>query len=211
MSKGINIVGSKRSDSLERDQFDLYKSPKRVIKDLLHLIRLNDFNIWENACGDGVLVTELKKFTNSNVVGSDIKNYTGKYFVNDFLVNPSWFKKKFGIKPDVIITNPPYKHATIWVIKSLKASDRYVILLLKLVFLEGVNRHTELFRRYEQLKNIYIYSFRLRVTHKLYRSRSAGTVCYAWFVWDKLYSGQPVINWIPKTHHTTASLLDYFK
>ena len=65
-------------------------------------------------------------------------------------------------------------------------------MFLKIQFLEGKKRR-ELFRKYPP-KTIYVATKRLGCA-KSGETFTAGAVCYAWFVWEKGFSGDPIIKW----------------
>jgi len=200
---GINLTGARRTEGT-RHKDDWYKTPAKALDDLLEVWFVRGFRtpIWENACGDGVLVKKLKEMGYRYTVGSDLVNRSnGAYAVNDFLDNPYWFVDEHHIQPTTIITNPPFKHALEWVQKSLKVvtDDGLVILLLKFTFLESLKRR-KFFRSNRQLKYVFVYSKRLQIWKgdevKPVNIRNSGTIMYAWFVWDKTYNGLPSIDWI---------------
>ena len=98
-----------------------------------------------------------------------------------------------------IITNPPYKYAKEFVEHALEISPNgtRVAMLLKLIFLEGKGRRA-LFKRYPP-KYIYVFSERILCAlggdfTKQYHS----AMCYAWFVWEKGFNGEPIVRWLDK-------------
>ena len=113
-----------------------------------------------------------------------------------------------------IITNPPYKYGAEFVEKSMEIidNDRYVIMLLKLTFLEGTKRY-ELFKKYPP-KFIYVFSDRINCAKngefEKY-SEQGGAACYCWYVWQKGFNGDPIIKWVNsvdllKENHKSNSL-----
>ena len=100
-----------------------------------------------------------------------------------------------------ILTNPPYKFAKEFVLKalSLVKKGRKVYMFLKLTFLEGKSRYNELFSKYPP-KAIHVFSERVMCAKNgNFEEMKAGggsAVAYAWFVWEKGYNGQTVIDWI---------------
>ena len=99
-----------------------------------------------------------------------------------------------------IITNPPYKYAKEFVKHALDTSSigTKVAMFLKLTFLESKSRK-ELFEKYPP-KVVYVSSSRLQCARNgdfTEYSKGVGTaVAYAWFVWEKGYTGEPIIRWI---------------
>lgn len=204
MSRGLNIVGAKRTDGTGREIHDYYATDPLTINDLCHFEDISGI-VWENAVGEGNLYNELIKIPSvSKVIGTDlIDRAKGKFKINNFLQN----NKPFHEKPDWIITNPPYKHGKEWVIRSLDAvkDTGKVALLMKLAFLESVSRY-EMFKN-TPLKSVYVYSKRVGVYKNNVKTKNSGLTAYAWYIWDKTYSSsiEPRINWINRGNMNTSS------
>lgn len=181
---------SNHSDS-EREEHDYYATDPEAVEKLLDIETFNHY-ILEPACG-GCHITNVLIEHGFDVVSKDIidrgaENQTG---IEDFL--------KFNPKPKNsrdIITNPPYKYATEFAQHALDVSQETVkvAMFLKLTFLEGVKRK-KLFDKYPPKK---IYVFRSRVDcwkNGIKPDKPSKAVCYAWFVWEKGYTGDTVIKW----------------
>lgn len=112
--------------------------------------------------------------------------------VKDFL---SITKDELKFSPD-IITNPPYAFAKEFVEHSLDISmdSVKVAMLLKIQFLESKKRY-ELFQRYPP-KKIYVFVNRVSCGKNGVFGKNGSAVCYAWFVWEKGYTGLPQVDWI---------------
>lgn len=97
-----------------------------------------------------------------------------------------------------IITNPPYNKAKEFVEKSLDvvSNGHKVAMFLKLTFLESKGRK-ELFEKYPPEK-VYVFRERAKCAmngdEKEFNKSSA--VCYAWFIWRKGFTGDPIIKWL---------------
>ena len=151
---------------------------------------------WECACGEGHL-SEVLKSHGYNVKSSDLidRGYPGTEVI-DFL---NTRKSDVDVRRD-IITNPPYKYAKEFVEHSLYISEpgTKIAMFLKLTFLESKSRR-KLFDKYPP-KVVYVSSSRLQCAKngdfKTY-GKSVGTaVAYAWFIWEKGFTGHPIIKWI---------------
>lgn len=100
-----------------------------------------------------------------------------------------------------ILTNPPYKYATEFVLKALELlrPGRSCYMFLKLTFLEGKRRREELFDKCPP-RAIYVFSERVLCAKnaEFDRMREGGgsAVAYAWFVWQKGYTGATEVRWI---------------
>lgn len=112
--------------------------------------------------------------------------------VRDFL---SITKDDLKFSPD-IITNPPYSLAKEFVEHSLDISmdSVKVAMFLKIQFLESKKRY-DLFMKYPP-KKIYVFTNRVSCGKNGVFSKDGSAVCYAWFVWEKGYTGLPQVDWI---------------
>ena len=184
---------SNHSDS-ERADLDYYATPAEAVEKLLFAESYSfSHNILEPACG-GCHISKVLAEHGFDVVSYDIihrgaEQQTG---IQDFLkYNPQLHNKRD------IITNPPYKYATEFAEHALDISgDKVkVAMFLKLTFLEGGKRK-RLFDKYPPVR---IYVFRNRIDcwkNGIKPEKESKAVCYAWFVWEKGYSGRPQIHWI---------------
>ena len=125
-----------------------------------------------------------------NVRSSDLYNRCGNEIFNFLSTeNTLW--------DGHIITNPPYKYATEFVYKALDIvpDGRKVCMFLKIQFLEGKTRR-ELFRKHPP-KVVYVSSSRLLCApNGNFATTNGSAVAYAWFVWEKGYTGDTIIRWI---------------
>lgn len=182
---------SNHSDS-ERAELDYYATDPEAVKMLLE-VETFDHYIFEPACGgchiSKVLIDEGFDVLSTDIVNRGSEHQTG---VGDFL--------QFNPKPRNsrdIITNPPYKYAAEFAEHALDISQESVkvAMFLKLTFLEGAKRK-RLFDKYPPKK---IYVFRNRVDcwkNGIQPEKPSKAVCYAWFIWEKGFSGLPQISWI---------------
>lgn len=68
-------------------------------------------------------------------------------------------------------------------------------MFLKLTFLEGKKRK-ELFKKYPP-KTIYVSSGRLGCAKNgLFATHLNNAIAYAWYVWEKGFTGDPIVKWI---------------
>ena len=94
-----------------------------------------------------------------------------------------------------IVTNPPYTYAKEFVEHAMDISSNgtKVAMLLKLTFLEGKKRR-ELFDKYPPMR-VYVFSSRISCgKNGVFTGGRA--VAYAWFIWEKGVTRDPVIKWI---------------
>jgi len=94
---------------------------------------------------------------------------------------------------DWIITNPPYSLATEFAEHALDCANN-VALLCKIQFLEGVKRF-EFFKNHPP-KKVCVFSSRLKIYKNGTKTNNSTMLCFAWFIWEKSFSGQTTIEWI---------------
>lgn len=186
--QAMRMVGT--NNNQERAKDDFYKTPPKATKALL---KKEDFegDIWEPACGDGAISKVLEEY-GYDVLSTDLvdRGYGqgGKDFLKDDLFSDSF-------KYDNIVTNPPFKKGLEFVKQAKRSACHKIAFLLKTLFLESKSRY-EMFQDKEfPLKTVYQFSKRIN-PHKKGEEVSSGTMAFAWFVWDKSYSGKPQIEWI---------------
>lgn len=178
----------------ERQKEDFYATEPKALE--LFIKKLEEdgvyirHEVWEPACGMKHLskVLEDKGIT---VRSSDIIDRGVGALIEDFLEsNILWYGD--------ILTNPPFNLAEKFVEKGneiLKEDGSKLFLFLKIQFLEGKKRK-ELFKKYPP-KYVYCYSARQKCARDgEFDKYTATTQFYAWFVWEKGFSGETVIRWI---------------
>ena len=173
-----------------REENDFYATNPKALKQFLEVFgeKLNE-PVWECACGKGHLAEELIKHK-YNVIPTDIiaRGY-GSASIN--------FLEQTDIHNGDILTNPPFKLAEEFVEKgmSLLQENKRLILFLKIQFLEGQKRR-ELFKKYPP-KYVYVHSERQQCARDgEFEKYTATTQFYAWYVWEKGFSGETIIKWI---------------
>lgn len=185
--KTFTLIGAHGKEDRQRE--DYYATDPQALKPLLENVYFED--VWECACGGGHLsnvlesLGKLKRKSDIYDRGCQAEIFD---FLNDFL-NTNWSGD--------IITNPPYANALEFVKKSLQiiAPQRKAAFLLRIQFLEGSERR----RFFEKNPPKYVFVFSNRVTcakNGDFEKYSGSAMCYAWFVWEKGFKGDPVIKWI---------------
>lgn len=174
----------------EREENDFYATDPSAIDDLLKYETF-DKNIWECAVGKGHLAERLKQY-GYTVKGTDIidRGYPGTEIV-DFL------NEKYDFEGD-IITNPPYKYCSKFILNALDSISKghKVAMFLKLQTLEGQKRYEEIYSKYPP-KTIYVYSKRKNCAKNgEFEKYPSSAVCYAWFAWIKGEYGCTELKWI---------------
>lgn len=192
-----STLGARNFAIEERETNDYYATNPESLEIFLNRlekdnIKLNK-NIWECACGEGHLSKVLDR-GGYNVLSTD-KVDRGYGTIQDFLE----YNGKFN---GDILTNPPYKFAKEFVEHSIECINEgnYVIMFLKLQFLEGKKRK-EMFNKYPP-KYVYVFSERQRCAMNgdfnkyINNGGTHGAVAYCWYLWEKGFNGEPIIRWL---------------
>ena len=180
------ILGASNHSKLTREGNDYYATDPKAVELLLEKEKFSN-KLLEPSCGEGHISKVLQD------AGYQVESHdsvdrgfgTVKVF---FTV------EKFD---GDIITNPPYKIALDFVKHSLEIipDGNKVAMFLKIQFLESKSRR--IFFDEFSPKKIYVASSRLICAMNgefdKYKSSAA---CYAWFIWEKGYTGKPEIDWI---------------
>jgi len=185
-------LGASSHSGKEREKNDFYATDPMAINKLMAACDFFPDHVWECACGKGHLSERLKDL-GFEVTSSDIID-RGYGYVQDFLA-----ADKMPYKGDCcIITNPPYKYATEFVLHALELlhEGQYCAMFLKTTFLEGQSRYDKIFK---STPPKCIYQFTKRVLCAIngeFGDLKSSAVSYAWFVWQKGYKGDTTVCWI---------------
>lgn len=183
----LKTLGASNLSKAERSELDFYATDPRTIKALLDAEKFDEY-IWEPGSGTGNIVNVLKDY-GYNVWSTDIHDYGCQDNIIDFL---DFYDHWNGD----IIGNPPYKLATEFVEKALSLVEdgHKVVMLLRLQFLEGQKRYTNIFSK-GGLEKVWCFVNRqVCVTDNNFNAGSA--IAYAWFQFKKGYKGKPTIEWL---------------
>lgn len=212
----FKCLGASSHTDHDRAEFDYYATDPIAAKLLLEVEPDLD-NIWECAVGEKHLA---KVFEDAGKLGrmSDVVNRTDddRVEIVDFLARPSGLLAKKEVWNGSIVTNPPYAFSLPFVQRALELvpNGRKVCMFLKLTFLEGKERKQ--FFIENPPKCIYVSSSRITcaMNGEFYKpkmkdgkevigadskpvmEKQSSAVCYAWFVWEKGFKGDPIIKWI---------------
>lgn len=172
-----------------REENDYYATDPKAIEYLLKYEYFNK-NIWECACGEGNLSKVLKE-KGFNVYSTDLidRGYQDKTL--DFLEsNVKWHGD--------IITNPPFKYATEFILKSLDSVEigHKVAMLLKINYLSGKKRFEEIYSKYPPLK-VYVFNGRIACSKNNDPKGFKNTAMdYVWMIWEKGQFAPTQLKWI---------------
>lgn len=192
--RGTSLVGG--SVNYERVENDFYATDPQSVKDLLNIANIQGSSFYEPCVGQGHIAEVLKSyFPNAEVIGSDLidRGYP-KTILLDYL------KDDNNIQTDWIISNPPYKYAKEFVDRALSQTKKGVAMFLKIQFLEGQTRK-KWFKK-NPPKYVYVFSKRQdpwrdgASSNPKTGKKWGSTMCFAWFIWEKDFNGEPTIRWL---------------
>ena len=185
----FTCLGASNHTDHDRAEHDYYATEPKAAELLLEVEpELN--NIWECACGEGHLAEVFDKYGKLSLSTDLIYRGYGSRESVDFLTQTEAYQGD-------IATNPPYKYAQQFVEHALELINkgRKVCMFLKLTFLEGKARK-ELFKQHPP-KKVYVCSGRLKCAlNGYFEATGQSAACYAWFIWEKGFTGKPTIEWI---------------
>ena len=155
----------------------------------------------EPACGAGHMAKPLQEYFR-RVQSSDAFDY-GFGSQRDFLTYP------FAANSvDWVITNPPFRLAEQFILRSLDIARVGVAILARTVFLESIGRYSRIFQKRPPTK---FAQFTERVPMFRGRLDKNGSTAtgYAWFVWENGVEDASRLLWIPPCRKTLERETDY--
>ena len=187
-AKVFKTLGSSNHTPNERAANDYYATEPQAVEMLLQMETFAPV-IWEPACGEGH-ISKVLAAHGYEVISTDlIYRGFGEPEPMDFLT------ETFPNFEGDIITNPPYSAGLEFVERALETvrPGGKVAMFLKVQFLEG-KRRGELFAKTPP-RTIYISRSRLACAKNGDFEHTEKAIAYAWYVWEKGFTGDPVIKW----------------
>lgn len=187
-AKVFKTIGSSNHTPDERAAHDYYATDPQAVEMLLALETFSPL-IWEPACGEGHISKVLAAHGHEVISTDLIYRGFGDPEPMDFLI------ETFPDFEGDIITNPPYSAGLEFVERALETvrPGGKVAMFLKVQFLEG-KRRGELFAKTPP-KTVYISRSRLACAKNGDFFHIEKAIAYAWYVWEKGFTGDPVIKW----------------
>ena len=161
-------------DNVPRNKDDFYPTPPEPTRSLLkeEFSVLKEFkNIWEPACGDGAMVSEIKG-AGLSVIASDLIDRGAEAEIRSF------YDFKAPLAP-AIITNPPFNECNsgAWIRHALEVLKvEYMALLLPLNW-PGAESRAGLWAKHPPSR-VYLMRWRIDFT-----GAGSPPMLNAWFVW----------------------------
>jgi len=163
---------------------------------------LADLTCLEPACGAGHMAKALAEYFKA-VTCWDIHDY-GYGQQKDFLKGPY----ELG-SSDWVITNPPFRLAEEFVIRSLAVANFGVAILARTVFIESVGRYERLFK--SRPPSIYAqFTERVPMVKGRLDKKATTATSYCWLIWLKsAITETPKLIWIPPCRKKLERSQDY--
>jgi hypothetical protein len=134
--------------------------------------------VWEPACGEGHMAEVIAEFASGQVIASDVFDYGYGQAPIDFLHDEPL------VRPDWIITNPPFNLACEFTLHALDLASEGVAMLARTTWIEGKGRYEKLFR--DRPPTIYApFVERVPMCKGRWDPTASTATSYAWFVWRK--------------------------
>ena len=189
-----------------RDSLDDFPTPPWATRALLeHVLddkqSLSQLLCLEPACGVGHMAKVLHEYF-GEVRCSDVHPY-GYGEVRDYLAVPYETNSC-----DWVITNPPFRLAEAFVLRSLNVARKGVAILARTVFIESVGRYRNVFRDTPPAKFAQFTERVPMVKGRLDKKASTATG-YGWLVWEKENASSPMLVWIPPCRKALEREGDY--
>lgn len=190
----FTTLGASNHALEEREQHDYYATDPKAVELLLELEQFAPV-IWEPACGEGH-ISKVLQAHGYEVISTDlIYRGFGDPEPLDFLT-----ETLEGFEGD-IITNPPYSMGLEFVQKALesvrpggKASGPVGKWLCSEGSVFGGTEAGAILQEYPP-RTVYISRSRLACYKNGDMSKTDSAIAYAWYVWEKGFTGDPVIKW----------------
>lgn len=187
---------------------DFFPTPPWATRALLaHVIPDATGLAWEPAAGEGHMAAVLAEHF-AEVWRSDVHDYGGLNALGSFVgVGPDVVACP-QLRPDWVITNPPFNLAVEFVERALDEAGQGVAVLVRTAWLEGAERYERLFRD-SPPTIVAPFVERVPMVKGRWDPEASTATAYAWIVWRRcpLLPGQsglgswaktaPTLIWIP--------------
>ena len=178
-----------KNDTGFRRAADMYETPYSMTRQLLDVERFAPGeDTLEPACGNGAILDVLIEAGFDSWLKNDLMFDWGK----DFLAE-DWDACRY------VITNPPYRLATEFILKAKTVADWKIAFLLPTDYLHGAERYERVFQdTVFPLARVWTFIRRPMLGDAIRKDGKyrTGMQTYAWFVWDKTHRGPAELGWI---------------
>lgn len=198
-SSALSKIGNKITKKGLRQFHNFYATHPSCVSDILRVETFNHF-VLEPFCGIGSISEVLKKH------GYEVESYdivdrgygkVGDFFEVDF--EQGWYD---------IVSNPPYtENLTDIINRCISLCHSKVALLMPLRYLSGAERYREIYQINPPAR-IYVYQERIGIAmngdFEKYNDPGANREIYAWYIWQKDYTGVTELHWLHNDRTETS-------
>jgi len=198
--------------TFKRFKFDFYPTPPSCVSAIFDDFKKRQphfltgwwdgkFKVLDAGAGTGIWGKVLKKkFPNLQfqLWGVDIQNLPNPKEYDYWLTNHDFLSEQGHLlitedSYDMVMGNPPYKYAEEFVRKSLDLTKDggYVIMLVRLAFLESIKRGTGLFK---EVPPLYVSVLSRRPS--FHQDGKTGSLAYCVVVWKKGTNSKTELAWL---------------
>lgn len=179
-----------------RASLDFFPTPLWATRALCEFLQRNHCKFdscWEPACGEGHMVRPLREYF-ATVHASDVQRYAGiAHNLDDFLLPVPRLQGCVTW----IVTNPPFLLAEQFALRAMSLASDGVALLVRSAFLEGIGRHTNLFKPYPP-SWVLQFTERVPMIEGRLSKTAVSATAYCWLVWSlPTHSYTTRLHWIP--------------
>lgn len=174
----------------QRKKSDFYETHHSLT---LQLVQHEDFNYsecWDPACGN-------------KAIGHVIRDMFFNFYENDIKYGDDFLTSAVH-EIESIITNPPFSLAHEFIQKAKSIYTKKIAFLLPLSYLHGQKRYED--KIFSELKCIYVFTRYPMLGEPLREDGKYNTGCivYAWYIWEKGWTNEPVIRWIDNNQYVLS-------
>ena len=203
------------------DELDYYPTPPWGTRALCNFLEgvfyarahaLEDMSVWEPACGEGYMSRPLGEYF-KRVVATDLQDFSARFpdqaRQEDFLLDWGAPDETY----DWIITNPPFVQGQAFVERSLRLAKKGVAMLVRLAFLETIERYHKLLKP-SPPSIILQFVERLPMEKGKCRKEAVSATAYCWLIWDLEVTDETDVqmgtrfHWIPPGTRAEMELVE---
>lgn len=189
-TKVFTPIAASNHSSGTRAALDYYATDAKAIDSLIRAYPLPP-RVLEPCCGCGSLSERLKSF-GIEVISEDLYDHGYGTVGKDFFL-----RTEMPEGCTCIVTNLPYKEILRGTLHALSILPAGGVLcsFCKTTFLESKARYQQLFSK-QPPKYVLQFVNRIRCYNNGIINNDSSAVAYAWFVWEKGWTGDTVIKWL---------------
>jgi hypothetical protein len=198
-SSALSKIGNKITKKGLRQFHNFYATHPSCVADILKVETFHH-SILEPFCGIGSISEVLKGH------GHEVESYDiidrGYGKIGDF------FEVDFEENRYDILTNPPYtENLTDIINRCISLCHSKVALLMPLRYLSGLERFKSIYQIHPPAR-VYVYMERICIARNAdfekYNDPGANREIYAWYIWQKGYTGATELHWIHNDRTETS-------